>query len=194
MLDGEVCALDSDGHAKFGLLQRGTGSLVIYLFDILELDGEDLTRPPARRAAGPVLEQTLVPNDPVVRLSVAFDDGPALLDQVRALGMEGIVSKRAAEPLSTREARRGVGQGEDARPPGVRDRRLHARQGPPVEGHRRAHPGRASATATSSTSGTAARGSTTRSSTACRICSTRSGATPARSWRCRACRGCGRPT
>ena len=93
VLDGEVCALDKEGHAKFGLLQRGTGSLVIYLFDLLELDGEDLTRRPLveRRA---VLEQTLIPND-VVRLSVAFDDGPALLDQVRALGMEGIVSKRA---------------------------------------------------------------------------------------------------
>ena len=93
VLDGEVCALDPDGHARFGLLQRGAGSLVVYLFDILELDGEDLTRRPLvdRRA---LLEQTLVPND-VVRLSVAFDDGPALLEQVRALGMEGIVSKRA---------------------------------------------------------------------------------------------------
>jgi bifunctional non-homologous end joining protein LigD len=95
VLDGEVCALDKDGHAKFGLLQRGEGSLVVYLFDILELDGEDVTgRPLVERRQ--ILEQTLIPGNPVVRLSIAFEDGNGLLDQVRALGMEGIVSKRAA--------------------------------------------------------------------------------------------------
>jgi len=94
IVDGEVCALDREGHARFGLLQRGEGSLVVYLFDILELDGEDVTgRPLVERRR--ILEQTLIPGDPVVRLSVAFEDGRSLLDQVRALGMEGIVSKRA---------------------------------------------------------------------------------------------------
>jgi bifunctional non-homologous end joining protein LigD len=94
ILDGEVCALDEKGHARFGLLQRGAGSLVIYLFDIIELDGADLTKRPLveRRE---ILEQTLIAGNPAVRLSVAFDDGVGLLEQVRALGMEGIVSKRA---------------------------------------------------------------------------------------------------
>jgi bifunctional non-homologous end joining protein LigD len=94
ILDGEVCALDEKGHARFGLLQRGAGSLVIYLFDIIELDGTDLTKRPLveRRE---ILEQTLIAGNPAVRLSVAFDDGVGLLEQVRALGMEGIVSKRA---------------------------------------------------------------------------------------------------
>jgi bifunctional non-homologous end joining protein LigD len=94
VLDGEVCALDKEGHARFGLLQRGEGSLVVYLFDILELDGEDVTgRPLTERRE--LLEQTLIPGHPAVRLSVAFHDGKALLKQVRSLGMEGIVSKRA---------------------------------------------------------------------------------------------------
>jgi bifunctional non-homologous end joining protein LigD len=94
VLDGEVCALDEQGHAKFGLLQRGAGSLVIYLFDIIELDGEDLTKRPLveRRE---ILQRTLIAGNPDVRLSVAFEDGAGLLEQVRALGMEGIVSKRA---------------------------------------------------------------------------------------------------
>src|SRR6185312_7464918 len=92
--DGEVCALDKEGHAKFGLLQRGEGSLVIYVFDILERDGEDVTgRTLVERRE--ILEQTLIPGNDVVRLSVAFENGKGLLDQVRALGMEGIVSKRA---------------------------------------------------------------------------------------------------
>ena len=94
VLDGEVCALDKDGRAKFGLLQRGEGSLVIYLFDILELDGEDLTgRPLTERRE--ILAQTVIAENGVVRLSAAFEDGNGLLEQVRALGMEGIVSKRA---------------------------------------------------------------------------------------------------
>ena len=94
VLDGEVCALDKEGHAKFGLLQRGEGSLVIYVFDILERDGEDVTgRTLVERRE--ILEQTLIPGNDVVRLSVAFENGKGLLDQVRALGMEGIVSKRA---------------------------------------------------------------------------------------------------
>ena len=94
VLDGEVCALDKEGHAKFGLLQRGEGSLVIYVFVILERDGEDLTgRTLVERRE--ILEQTLIPGNDVVRLSVAFENGKGLLDQVRALGMEGIVSKRA---------------------------------------------------------------------------------------------------
>jgi bifunctional non-homologous end joining protein LigD len=94
IVDGEVCALDKDGHARFSLLQRGEGSLVVYLFDILELDGEDVTgRPLVERRR--ILEQALIPGDSVVRLSVAFEDGRALLGQVRVLGMEGIVSKRA---------------------------------------------------------------------------------------------------
>jgi len=77
-----------------GKLQRGEGSLVIYVFDILERDGEDLTsRTLVERRE--ILEQTLIPGNDVVRLSVAFENGKGLLDQVRALGMEGIVSKRA---------------------------------------------------------------------------------------------------
>ena len=35
-----------------GCSSAGAGSLVVYLFDILELDGEDLTAPPPRRPAG----------------------------------------------------------------------------------------------------------------------------------------------
>ncbi len=42
VLDGEVCALDEQGRASFSEMQRGTGTLVYYVFDALEIDGEPL--------------------------------------------------------------------------------------------------------------------------------------------------------
>ena len=51
-LDGEVCALDERGRASFSAMQQGTGTLVYYAFDLLELDGEPLVDLPLRGAAG----------------------------------------------------------------------------------------------------------------------------------------------
>ena len=42
VLDGEVCALDENGRASFSAMQRGDGTLVYYVFDVLEADGEPL--------------------------------------------------------------------------------------------------------------------------------------------------------
>src|SRR5262249_15072809 len=42
VLDGEVCALDDEGRPSFSAMQQGTGKLVYYAFDLLELDGESL--------------------------------------------------------------------------------------------------------------------------------------------------------
>src|SRR5207247_4197034 len=42
VLDGEVCALDERGRASFSAMQRGNGQLVLYVFDVLEADGEAL--------------------------------------------------------------------------------------------------------------------------------------------------------
>ena len=42
VLDGEICALDEQGRSRFSLLQEGGGTLVLVLFDLLELDSEPL--------------------------------------------------------------------------------------------------------------------------------------------------------
>src|SRR5258708_6055085 len=46
-LDGELCGVLPDGRTAFNLIQNATdtgqGSLVFFLFDLLHLDGEDLT-------------------------------------------------------------------------------------------------------------------------------------------------------
>ena len=49
VLDGEVCALDEEGTARFEALQRGSGPLVLMAFDLLELDGEPIHERPQRR-------------------------------------------------------------------------------------------------------------------------------------------------
>ena len=46
-LDGELCGVMPDGRTAFNLIQNATdtgeGSLVFFLFDLLFLDGENLT-------------------------------------------------------------------------------------------------------------------------------------------------------
>src|ERR1700741_2482627 len=49
-LDGELCGVLPDGRTAFNLIQNATdtgeGSLVFFLFDLLHLDGENLTALP----------------------------------------------------------------------------------------------------------------------------------------------------
>ncbi len=94
VLDGEVCALDEGGRPRFSLLQHGGGTLAMYVFDLLSLNGRDVTGLPLRERR-PLLEETLIPGE-VIRLSVAFDDGPELLAQSVKLGLEGVLAKRAS--------------------------------------------------------------------------------------------------
>ena len=97
ILDGEVCALDEDGSARFEALQSGRGRLILMAFDLLELDDEPVhTRPLVERRR--LLEELLDPSVDGVRLSPAFEDGRALLDAARAQGLEGVVAKRADAP------------------------------------------------------------------------------------------------
>jgi bifunctional non-homologous end joining protein LigD len=94
VLDGEVCALDEEGRASFSAMQQGSGPLVLYVFDVLEVEGEPLIDLPltARRER---LASLLDRRNRTVKLSEAFDDGEALLEAAREQGLEGVVSKRA---------------------------------------------------------------------------------------------------
>src|SRR6476659_3175798 len=97
VLDGEVCALDESGTARFESLQSGSGRLVLMVFDLLVLDGEPVyLRPLEERRR--LLEYVLDPASDTVRLSPAFEDGPALLEAASAQGLEGVVAKRADAP------------------------------------------------------------------------------------------------
>jgi bifunctional non-homologous end joining protein LigD len=93
VVDGEVCRLNAEGRASFSELQQGSGPLVYYAFDLLELDGQPLTDLPLseRRER---LEALLDKRYTTVRFSESFDDGEALLEAAEAQGIEGVMAKR----------------------------------------------------------------------------------------------------
>jgi bifunctional non-homologous end joining protein LigD len=93
-LDGEICALDDEGRSRFSLLQAGSGTLALVLFDLLELDSEPLIDLPLteRRKR---LDEVVDHGRGGVMVSPQFDDGEALLAAAREQGLEGVVAKRA---------------------------------------------------------------------------------------------------
>ena len=95
MLDGEIVALDAEGRPSFQTLHHSSFeglTLVFYAFDLLHLDGRDLTRQPLddRRAALRAVVDTSG-----VLLSEPLPGTPErIADVVRGLGLEGVVAKR----------------------------------------------------------------------------------------------------
>ena len=95
VLDGEVCALDEQGRPSFSAMQQGREGtpVVYYVFDVLEVEGEPLVGLPLRERRARLAR--LVADHPRVRLSEAFDDGPALVRAAKEQALEGVVAKRA---------------------------------------------------------------------------------------------------
>lgn len=108
ILDGEVVALDSSGRSSFQTLQQaihktaGKG-LVLEVFDVIYLEGFNLTRTPLVERKR-VLEELMatVRSDRVLRYSDHVEgNGPKFLKQACDFGIEGIVSKRADSPYES---------------------------------------------------------------------------------------------
>ncbi|MBA2567748.1 MAG: DNA ligase D [Actinobacteria bacterium] len=95
VVDGEVCALDENGHPSFSAMQQGkSGTAIVYfVFDLLEVEGEPLIDLPLveRRKR---LEKLLDKRNKTVRFSEGFDDGRALLRAAKQQKLEGIMAKR----------------------------------------------------------------------------------------------------
>jgi bifunctional non-homologous end joining protein LigD len=99
--DGEIVAVDADGRSQIRLLRNyrttGEGRLVYYVFDLLYLEGHDLTGLPLVRRRE-LLRQVL-PQLPYLRLSEAIEaEGEALYQQAVAAGLEGVIGKDGASP------------------------------------------------------------------------------------------------
>ena len=93
VVDGEVTRIDASGRASFSELQRGTGALVFYAFDLLELDGEPQTELPLHERKDGLRELLDARVENVV-YSESFEDGDALFEVARDRGLEGVVAKR----------------------------------------------------------------------------------------------------
>ena len=92
MLDGEVCAIDDTGRASFSAIQQGSGTLVYYVFDLLEQDGESLVDLPLTERRRRL--KKLLGRSRSVTFTDTFDDGDALLDAAAQQGLEGVMAKR----------------------------------------------------------------------------------------------------
>ena len=97
-LDGELCGVLPDGRTDFNLIQNATdtgeGALIYFLFDLLFLNGRDITGLPLveRKAR---LEALLVSAPEMLRYHYhQIDHGPLFHRLACEHGLEGIVSKR----------------------------------------------------------------------------------------------------
>ena len=98
VIDGEIVALDEQGHSRFQLLQqRGVmhrPPIVYYVFDLLHHDGRSLLRVPIEERQMS-LEVLVGKKSKALRFSPVFETEPAtLLAAVRKQGLEGIIAKK----------------------------------------------------------------------------------------------------
>ncbi|HET7009398.1 MAG TPA: DNA ligase D, partial [Anaerolineales bacterium] len=109
VLDGEIVAVDSDGKSQIRLLRnyRTTrrGNLVYYVFDLLHLEGHDLTRLPLVRRKE-ILRKVL-PALPHIRFSDHIEQhGKAFYEKAIANGLEGVLGKDRNSPYRIGERSR----------------------------------------------------------------------------------------
>ena len=128
-VDGEVVAVDANGRPSFQALQHRSAhpshAIVFYAFDLLHLDGRDLSGEPleARRRLLPaVLDRS------GILMSVDLPgDSRDVIAAVQALGLEGVIAKRRSSRYTPGDRSAVVAQAETRQATGVRRRRLSSR-------------------------------------------------------------------
>ena len=103
LLDGEIVRLDQGGNTSFSALQQAIGEggrgLSLFLFDALEIDGEDLSKLPAverkARLVG-LIGEGRPPH--ILYADHIVGKGEQLFAAMCKAGQEGIISKRADAP------------------------------------------------------------------------------------------------
>ncbi|SKA35927.1 DNA ligase D [Consotaella salsifontis] len=102
LLDGEVVAFDEHGGTDFSTLQKRLkegGELAYFAFDLLELDGADLSRLPLIERKSRLEKLVRETNQPALLFSEHVRGrASAVLKGICAAGHEGIVAKRADAP------------------------------------------------------------------------------------------------
>src|SRR5260370_27691952 len=104
-LDGELCGVRPDGITSFSMIQAASDSanaaaLVFFLFDLLYLDGEDLRPRPLIERKARLTALLSDARSPLHYCDHQIGHGREFHAQACALGLEGIVSKRADAPYT----------------------------------------------------------------------------------------------
>jgi bifunctional non-homologous end joining protein LigD len=113
LIDGEIVVQDAHGVASFAAFQDAlaegrTHELTCFAFDLLHLDGYDLTSVPLderKRALGALLGSVVSPTSALQLSEHVRGNGRAFFEQASRLGLEGVVSKRADAPYQQTRTR-----------------------------------------------------------------------------------------
>ena len=97
VLDGEIVALDENGHSRFQFLQNWMsdqqGTLRYYVFDILWLDGNDLREVPLIDRKK-ILKQIIPSSDAICYSDHVEKNGIKFFEAASQRGLEGIIAKK----------------------------------------------------------------------------------------------------
>ena len=98
IIDGEIIVANDKGISNFNSLQNwrseADGELIFYMFDLLWLDGEDLTQKPLEERRK--MLHSIDPGIEGIRISESFDTGATeFFEAAKKLGLEGIIAKKA---------------------------------------------------------------------------------------------------
>ena len=114
ILDGEVVAVDSKGRASFQKLQQamktGDAGFIFHVFDLIYLDGFNLTRTPlrSRKSLLESLFESVPAKSPLRYSDHVVGDGAKFFKQACRYGIEGIVSKLAESAYESTRTRTWV--------------------------------------------------------------------------------------
>jgi bifunctional non-homologous end joining protein LigD len=102
-LDGELCGVRADGITSFSMIQLASDAgnaagLVFFLFDLLHLDGKNLTERPLIDRKEQLAGLLASTGSPLHYSDHQIGLGPAFYEHACAAKVEGIVSKRADAP------------------------------------------------------------------------------------------------
>jgi ATP-dependent DNA ligase len=108
MLDGEAVVVRDDGRPDFHALRtRRTGhAVVLYAFDLIEHDGDDLRKLPLIERKWRLFKLIGKSQRRAIRfVEHLTGDGPTIFHHVCRMGLEGIVSKRTDAPYRSGPSR-----------------------------------------------------------------------------------------
>ncbi|AIE86519.1 DNA ligase D [Fimbriimonas ginsengisoli] len=98
VIDGEITVTSPNGVSSFGALQNwrseADGLLIFYAFDLLWLEGKDLTNLPLTERRS-LLRALIPPENEAIRFSENFEgQGIQVFEAAVKLGLEGIIAKK----------------------------------------------------------------------------------------------------
>jgi DNA ligase D len=106
IIDGEVVVQNAQGHSDFGALQQAlsegaTDRLTFFSFDLLYLDGFDLTDVKLldrKQALSTLLDGLVTGTSPLQLGGYVEASGPEVFEHAARMSLEGIVSKQVSAP------------------------------------------------------------------------------------------------